>query len=150
MDAGGDTAARALAPGVVDVIELRPPREWQAVAHCRGMDPTLWFPANGSSSAEGKAICATCPVTADCLAFALAHHERLGVWGGLTYRERCALQAAQRITWSLCQWCGAAMLLERYGPAGNQQYCSREHRQAARAERLAARTREAEPWAEAI
>lgn len=38
--------------------------------------------------AEAKAVCARCPVTAECLAYALVHDERYGVWGGKTSRER--------------------------------------------------------------
>lgn len=37
---------------------------------------------------QAKAICATCPVRAECLAVAVAAGERHGVWGGLTSDER--------------------------------------------------------------
>lgn len=40
---------------------------------------------------EAKAICATCPVQAQCLKFAIDNDERDGVWGGLTAKERKAL-----------------------------------------------------------
>jgi WhiB family redox-sensing transcriptional regulator len=35
-----------------------------------------------------KAICAKCPVKGRCLDLALANHERWGIWGGMTTKER--------------------------------------------------------------
>ena len=35
-----------------------------------------------------REVCDTCPVKQECLDYALTHHERFGVWGGLTERER--------------------------------------------------------------
>lgn len=46
---------------------------------------------DGRRKAEAKAICATCPVTQECLEFALKHDEKYGVWGGLDADERKAL-----------------------------------------------------------
>lgn len=37
---------------------------------------------------EAKKLCAVCPVQPQCLAYALAHDEREGIWGGLTIDER--------------------------------------------------------------
>lgn len=39
-------------------------------------------------AAAAKAICATCPVTLDCLIASFRMGETHGVWGGLTARER--------------------------------------------------------------
>lgn len=39
-------------------------------------------------AAKCKAICATCPVQALCLAYAIANDEKDGVWGGMTRAER--------------------------------------------------------------
>lgn len=44
-----------------------------------------------------KAVCGSCPVRAACLAYAVAHGELWGTWGGLTYSERARL----------CPVCGA-------------------------------------------
>ncbi|MFC4950728.1 WhiB family transcriptional regulator [Pseudonocardia sp. GCM10023141] len=43
--------------------------------------------------AEAKAVCARCPVTAECLGWALASGQDSGVWGGLTDAERRDLRA---------------------------------------------------------
>jgi WhiB family redox-sensing transcriptional regulator len=44
--------------------------------------------------AKAKAICADCPVIAQCRAHALQVHEPYGVWGGLTEDERSRLLSA--------------------------------------------------------
>ncbi len=69
---------------------------WQARGNCVGVDPDLFFPERGESVAEAKAVCATCVVRAECLAFALEHNERFGIWGGLSARERRAIRRARR------------------------------------------------------
>lgn len=41
-----------------------------------------------ANAAAAKAVCASCPVKADCLADALAHWGTAGIWGGTTEKER--------------------------------------------------------------
>ena len=53
----------------------------------------LWF-AGGDAAAEAKAICARCPVIAECLAYALEQREDFGIWGGKDERERRAIRKA--------------------------------------------------------
>jgi hypothetical protein len=50
---------------------------------CRDADPGLFFPPPGESADAAMAICAGCPVRAECLELALANGERFGVWGGV-------------------------------------------------------------------
>jgi WhiB family redox-sensing transcriptional regulator len=68
---------------------------WQAVGSCRGMDPAVFFPAEGDacSAASAKAICATCPVRKACLDYAIRIREPHGIWGGLNELERKQLLA---------------------------------------------------------
>ncbi len=58
---------------------------------CRA-DPDLFFAEarGGSHNAERRAvrICGGCPFRQPCLAFALKHDERFGVWGGSTEADR--------------------------------------------------------------
>ncbi len=62
---------------------------WQERANCRGADPNLFFPGQGGSTREAKAMCAACEVRDDCLEFAVTEGERMiGIWGGLSERER--------------------------------------------------------------
>ncbi|MTA96041.1 MAG: WhiB family transcriptional regulator, partial [Actinobacteria bacterium] len=42
---------------------------------------------------EAKAICASCPVLAQCRDHALAVQEPYGIWGGLSEDERAELIA---------------------------------------------------------
>ena len=61
---------------------------WQQAASCRGIDPGVFHPETDDDADEAKAICAACPVRGPCLEYALLAREKLGVWGGLTERER--------------------------------------------------------------
>jgi WhiB family redox-sensing transcriptional regulator len=61
---------------------------WQQAARCRGIDPDVFHPQSDEEADEAKAICASCPVREPCLEYALVVREKLGVWGGLTERER--------------------------------------------------------------
>lgn len=60
-------------------------------ALCSGTDTELFFPESGAgyshSIALAKAICAECPITADCLQVALDNNYD-GVWGGMTTLDR--------------------------------------------------------------
>lgn len=55
---------------------------WFNDAKCRGADTTLFFPEQGESARRALEICCDCPVTEECLQYALSNGEREGVWGG--------------------------------------------------------------------
>jgi WhiB family transcriptional regulator, redox-sensing transcriptional regulator len=57
-------------------------------AACRGVDPELFFPGSDESAEPALRVCRSCPIEADCLAWALAKQETWGVWGGTTERRR--------------------------------------------------------------
>lgn len=61
---------------------------WRDAAACRGMDTDVFFPLRGEDVRAAKAVCADCPVSAECLDEALAEREVIGVWGGTSERER--------------------------------------------------------------
>ena len=61
---------------------------WQSLAACRGTGPDRHFPARGASLVATRALCASCTVRSECLAYALADPDLAGVWGGTTDRER--------------------------------------------------------------
>lgn len=69
--------------------------DWTARALCAQTDPDLFYPDKGERVDAAIAICAACPVKAQCLDYALANDERFGVWGGKSERQRHAL-AKQR------------------------------------------------------
>lgn len=71
--------------------------EFPRDALCVGLDTELFFPLPGDAAgvAEAKAVCAACPVRAECLAFALALKDVVpgAVYGGTTGDERRELLA---------------------------------------------------------
>ncbi|WP_420120076.1 WhiB family transcriptional regulator [Nakamurella sp.] len=84
-------------------IEYRPPRpvapawDWQLLAACRGQDVELFYHPAGERRRlkarridRAKQICRSCPVIADCAAWALRTREPYGIWGGLSEDERAA------------------------------------------------------------
>jgi hypothetical protein len=56
-------------------------------AACRTADPALFFPEPGDTGAEAQAlaVCAGCPVRAQCYARAVQNGERWGIWGGVNF-----------------------------------------------------------------
>jgi WhiB family redox-sensing transcriptional regulator len=72
-------------------------RDWRADASCAQTDPEAFFPEKGGSTREARAVCARCPVTGQCLEWALAHDERFGIWGGASVTERQAMRRARRL-----------------------------------------------------
>jgi WhiB family transcriptional regulator, redox-sensing transcriptional regulator len=66
---------------------------WPSLGACRDSDPELFFPAARSVTAFvqltlAKNVCARCPVSGECLRFALATGQEYGVWGGTSEEER--------------------------------------------------------------
>ena len=70
---------------------------WQDKAACAGMDSSVFLSGVTSRVQIAKAVCATCPVIQECLAFALANEDyEQHVYGGMTgvERKRIALAVA--------------------------------------------------------
>ena len=72
-------------------------------AACKGADLDLFFgpfaefvSSRQQREAKATAICAGCPVKAECLEYALDAREVYGVWGGMTEDERRALLRRRR------------------------------------------------------
>ncbi len=67
---------------------------WERHANCQGCASHLFFPERGDGYGirQGKAVCAACPVTVECLTHALNNGERWGVWGGMSEAERRKLR----------------------------------------------------------
>ena len=71
--------------------------DWQDHGACRqpGIDPELFFPNRGELTKirAAKAICADCPVWAQCRIDGLdGGAYRFGIWGGLTDTDRKQLR----------------------------------------------------------
>jgi WhiB family redox-sensing transcriptional regulator len=61
---------------------------WTDQAACRGTETEIFFPATPDEEAEALSICATCPVRAQCLDYAVRNRETYGIWGGTTPEQR--------------------------------------------------------------
>jgi WhiB family redox-sensing transcriptional regulator len=74
--------------------------DWTHAA-CRGHDPELFFPVGTEGPADdqlaaAQAVCATCPIRAACLRWALDTGQQAGVWGGASEDDRRALRRGRR------------------------------------------------------
>ncbi|MDQ0936742.1 WhiB family transcriptional regulator [Streptomyces turgidiscabies] len=75
--------------------------DWLRRAACAGEDPELFFPVGTTGPAvrdiaAAKRVCAHCPVTPQCLDWALRSGQTSGVWGGTCEDERAALLRTAR------------------------------------------------------
>jgi len=75
--------------------------DWRDDSACRDEDPELHFPLGKGEEArrqmeQAKAVCARCPVTDQCLQWAMETRQEDGVWGGMSEDERFALRGRQR------------------------------------------------------
>lgn len=69
--------------------------EWHRRGACSARDAARFFQPIGDPrrarrqrEARAVAVCAACPVRAECAAHALTARERCGVWGGFTESDR--------------------------------------------------------------
>ena len=71
---------------------------WMSDAACRHMPAELFFPEEGGriSDRAGKAVCAECPTRIRCLEYAVVTRQHVGIWGGLSERQRLNMR---RRTW---------------------------------------------------
>jgi WhiB family redox-sensing transcriptional regulator len=93
---------------MAELRRLPAPREgdwdWQVGAACRGQETSDFYhpenergPSRLRRELRAKAVCARCPVIANCLNWALEAREPYGVWGGMSVEEREDLLSRQRI-----------------------------------------------------
>lgn len=74
---------------------------WQDDAACATTDPEVFFPTGQGRDRTAavdvaKAVCAECPVRAECLTWALDTGDAYAVLGGTTPEEREVIRNAQR------------------------------------------------------
>lgn len=90
-------------------------QEWAKRAACQGAKPEIFITVGDADdelyypSDEAMAYCNRCPVRPECLAWALADPELLGVWGGTTsYQRRQLRRARERAS---CPGCASSDLV---------------------------------------
>ncbi|MBK3575679.1 WhiB family transcriptional regulator [Streptomyces sp. MBT65] len=71
--------------------------EWARRAACAHEDPELFFPLSSAGPAlrqkvAAKRVCSVCPVTRQCLDWAIDGGQAHGAWGGTSERERAELR----------------------------------------------------------
>jgi len=81
-------------------VAARDGADWRSLGACLSADPDLFFPispdgASQREEARAKAVCATCGVRAECLAFAMKTRQVHGVWGGLGEAELARLRRSR-------------------------------------------------------
>lgn len=75
---------------------------WQENAACQGEDGELFFPdrrdpAMLETQELAKAICKSCPVTAECLNYSTVFNIEYGIFGGLDEKQRAQLRGARYV-----------------------------------------------------
>lgn len=68
---------------------------WRDAAACAQVGDEIDFfpsPEDREAISRAKAICASCPVADECLAYAMETRQAEGIWGGLTPPERVTLR----------------------------------------------------------
>ncbi len=84
--------------------------EWMDSAACRGMPLDMFFPETNNGGAAAKQVCRACPVSEECLEYALANNIRHGIWAGLSENDLRKLKSERRLPsggWPVqCVECG--------------------------------------------
>ncbi len=84
---------------LLERIAVETSQAWRAHAACKGKPVEWWFPDynqhTGALARRARAICATCPVTEPCRAFAEQHNER-GIWGETLTATRVAARRKEK------------------------------------------------------
>jgi WhiB family redox-sensing transcriptional regulator len=83
---------------------------WMLRAACQDADPSIFFPNHDRDAhnelgtttyKEAKTYCDRCPVTRECLLFAMKqfphNDDDYGMWGGLSPKERRKLRRKTRL-----------------------------------------------------
>ena len=118
--------------------------DWWQHAACRGADPDVFHPVRGDTAGTNAAlaVCQTCPVRDDCLAYAMNTRQMHGVWGGLSANQRKKL-ASRWVRVMACEMCGMDVSLKAGRPV---RYCD-ECRDIARARTQSEYARaHSDPW----
>ena len=69
---------------------------WMADGKCADLNPSLFFPSDGTGVEVAKKICSTCDMKIPCLEYALRNRADHGVWGGASERQRRRILKARK------------------------------------------------------
>lgn len=122
---------------------------WHARAACRGEPAARFYPQPHEGALDARVLCDVCPVRSECLDYAMARPEPMGVWGGLSAEQRrdLAKQRGERI--AKCGHCRRRIVVAWYGRGAAPRFCSErcreDHRAAQKQAQRAGRVED--PWA---
>ncbi len=80
------------APELPTLEDLLRRPDWHQKAACRGQGTHSFFSGAPDNLDRARAVCAGCPVREQCYQYAMADPDLVGVWAGITDRERRALR----------------------------------------------------------
>ena len=60
-----------------------------------GVGTAAFFPERGQIADEAKALCLSCPVSAECRGYAVSDLRLVGLWGGTATRVRERIRASK-------------------------------------------------------
>lgn len=83
--------------GETKEVEVLLVTAWMDRARCRDQDPEAFFVRGAAQSRKAVRICQGCNVRDLCLQYAIEHEIDLGIWGGLTERQRRRLLRLQAV-----------------------------------------------------
>lgn len=72
--------------------------QWQLDAACRGVGVEHFFPSEASGLMQARRVCVRCPVSKDCLDYALSDPSLKGIWAGTSERRRRRLRVAGNLS----------------------------------------------------
>jgi WhiB family redox-sensing transcriptional regulator len=96
---------------------------WMTEGECYRSSNSVFF----DDPVQAKAICDTCAVQDLCLGYALTMHEKDGMWGGATERQRRRMRRTW--LWRVCKWRKCRRLFEK-GDDTTNFFCSLDCRDA--------------------
>lgn len=65
---------------------------WREAAACADRTDPDFFSDDNVGTRRASALCDSCPVVDDCLAYAIETNQPYGIWGGRTPVERATLR----------------------------------------------------------
>jgi len=69
---------------------------WREQAACKDEPTELFFPQRGEQIDEAREICRGCESLEPCRDYGLRHRDLLGVFGGLSERERQRIRGRKK------------------------------------------------------
>lgn len=73
--------------------------DWMEKALCAEIGTDLFVQDQGGhSTPQAKAICSSCQARSSCLDYGLSDPSLIGIYGGLTVKERQSLRKQMRVT----------------------------------------------------